>query len=469
MFFKYWNVVRYFYPNNYILDIPWDTTLINYIIPISNASDAQSLYLLYMKIATALNDSHVFGWTYSDYYQALPGFYQPSIRLKYIDSQYVVIKSLVSGVHPGDAIISIDGLTTRQWEDSLKPYYSSGNMSAFRSTMCYHMLGRIGYHTHEAVSIEDSTGSINNVTLVCVNPNNNTSFFYDYIYPADSLDSVSWTTLQCDIGYVNIGNITDAGADSAYNVFYNYPAIIVDIRNYPIVNSGFDLAYRMFSSNREFAMLTLPDITYPGTYYWQQEYEGNNGNTTPYTGQVIILMNEITESAAEYDCMVLSANSNAIKVGSQTVGADGNVTTWRLSQDIHFGFSTLGIFYPNGDSTQRIGIVPDSVVYPTRTGIYHHNDEVLDKALEIAGCNLYTKNTKLLPATIQVFPNPATTELTISASVNITSIVITNIIGQTEYSNQYNTTHVSINVSALPTGMYLVRINGSEVRKFVKE
>lgn len=71
--------------------------------------------------------------------------------------------------------------------------------------------------------------------------------------------------------------------------------------------------------------------------------------------------------------------------------------------------------------------------------------------------------------TINIYPNPATTELTISSSNLITSIAITNILGQTVYTHEYNSQQVQVDVADLPKGMYLVRINGSEVRKFVKE
>ena len=71
-------------------------------------------------------------------------------------------------------------------------------------------------------------------------------------------------------------------------------------------------------------------------------------------------------------------------------------------------------------------------------------------------------------STLYVYPNPANSMLNITGS-NITSVAITNLIGQVLYSQQYNSPQVQVDVSTLPTGMYLIRINGSDVRKFVKE
>jgi C-terminal processing protease CtpA/Prc len=45
--------------------------------------------------------------------------------------------------------------------------------------------------------------------------------------------------------------------------------------------------------------------------------------------------------------------------------------------------SGIGIYYPDGKETQRIGIVPDIELKPTIKGIKEGRDEVLEKALEI--------------------------------------------------------------------------------------
>jgi C-terminal processing protease CtpA/Prc len=42
--------------------------------------------------------------------------------------------------------------------------------------------------------------------------------------------------------------------------------------------------------------------------------------------------------------------------------------------------SGIGIYYPDGRETQRIGIVPDVEVKPTIDGIKNNKDEVLEKA-----------------------------------------------------------------------------------------
>jgi len=70
---------------------------------------------------------------------------------------------------------------------------------------------------------------------------------------------------------------------------------------------------------------------------------------------------------------------------------------------------------------------------------------------------------------IEIYPNPTIRGLTISATNTITEVTITNLVGQTVYTHEYNSEQVQIDAADFPGGVYFVKINGSEVRKFVKE
>ena len=70
---------------------------------------------------------------------------------------------------------------------------------------------------------------------------------------------------------------------------------------------------------------------------------------------------------------------------------------------------------------------------------------------------------------IKIFPNPAITKLTITASDKITTVAITNLLGQTMYSQQYSSQQVQVDVANLSKGIYFIKVNGTEVRMFVKQ
>lgn len=70
---------------------------------------------------------------------------------------------------------------------------------------------------------------------------------------------------------------------------------------------------------------------------------------------------------------------------------------------------------------------------------------------------------------INIYPNPTTSALTITTSNKINTVAVYSLIGQALSSYEFNALTVQIDVSDLPTGMYLIRINDTEVRRFVKQ
>ena len=70
---------------------------------------------------------------------------------------------------------------------------------------------------------------------------------------------------------------------------------------------------------------------------------------------------------------------------------------------------------------------------------------------------------------IDLFPNPAADELRITSGSEIRNLEITNMIGQHLFAGEYQASTVHIAVSDLPRGVYFVRVNGTETKRFVKD
>ena len=103
-----------------------------------------------------------------------------------------------------------------------------------------------------------------------------------------------------------------------------------------------------------------------------------------FSGSVVILVDEASLSQAEYTTMALRAAPNSIVVGSTTAGAYGNVSAIPLPGGVSSMMSGIGIFYPDGTPTQRVGIVPDLEVRPTIAGVRAGRDEVLEAGVSFA-------------------------------------------------------------------------------------
>ncbi len=71
--------------------------------------------------------------------------------------------------------------------------------------------------------------------------------------------------------------------------------------------------------------------------------------------------------------------------------------------------------------------------------------------------------------TITVSPNPARQIVNIKAAAIITRLSITNTLGQQVFTGNYNGSNAQIDVTALPIGMYFVKINDTETVRFLKE
>ena len=162
----------------------------------------------------------------------------------------------------------------------------------------------------------------------------------------------------------------------------NTRAIIFDVRN------NANLTLYLFSNYlnpeiEDFAKFTIPDLDYPGDFNFTPTYQIGPESNNPdyYKGRVVFLADERTQSHGEFTCMSIQTAPDTTFVGSQTAGADGNVSYVWLPGYIVTYFTGIGVYYPDGTPTQRVGIVPDIVSRPTIAGIQQDRDEVLETAV----------------------------------------------------------------------------------------
>jgi len=157
------------------------------------------------------------------------------------------------------------------------------------------------------------------------------------------------------------------------------------------------------------------------------------------------------------------------KIPGSTVTLNATVANAGSSYSIewmNYGvtFSTTSV--PTTTYTKTTGTdVITAKVASTSAGCYDTTTSaiILVQALSTAIDNHITS------ALFRVYPNPASTEVTIEAHEKITNITITNLLGQTVYKNEYSDDKVSINISELPASLYFIKVNGTTIRKFVKQ
>ena len=192
-----------------------------------------------------------------------------------------------------------------------------------------------------------------------------------------------WKMLPDNIGYLSLGTIKQAELPAAMAQLENTKGLVIDIRNYPAEFVVFSLTKYLSARPVPFVRFSEPQPTYPGVFLHTPVLSVPGTKALPYAGKVVILVNELSQSQSEYTTMALRAVPGAKVVGSTTAGADGNVSTIILPGYVTTMISGLGVYYPDGRETQRVGIVPDVVVQPTIAGVQAGRDEVLERAVQL--------------------------------------------------------------------------------------
>lgn len=153
------------------------------------------------------------------------------------------------------------------------------------------------------------------------------------------------------------------------------------MRNYPN-GTLYDIAEYLNTNPKEFAKYTSIDLSYPVRFFYKYIGIVGKENKYNYKGKIIVLVNEFSKSQSEWTAMGLQTADNCIIIGSQTAGTDGNNNLVDFIKDYPAPFTGVGVYYPDGRETQRIGIIPDIEVKPTIKGIQKGKDEVLQRAIE---------------------------------------------------------------------------------------
>ena len=455
--FRYWNIIHYFFPYKYIMDQNWDDTLREFIDDIVDAPDAISYHLAFKELTTRINDSHAFFG--SNVYYQWNGNAYPPFHARWIEDQMVITEVVpsVSSVKPGDVIKEIDGFDINDLRDSLRRYAHGSNEVILEREINW--LISLGPGGEFPITVDDGQDLKSEVLFR--NGSNYSTL--------ESDNSEIWKVVHsdegCQFGVIDMGRIEVPQLDEMFDELWETDALIFDIRNYPN-GTLWDIVNYIYPSSIHIANFTVPDITYPGRRYWTEANIGF-GTSNVYSGDIIILFDERTQSQAEYTCMGLEQFPGAIKIGSTTSAADGNVAPITLPGQITTYATFLGTYYPDYSPTQRIGILPDYEVKPSIEGIRAGRDEVMEFAMQ---CDLVSVDDQITDDAIEVFPNPTTSLLMVKHENKlIEKIELFDIQGRLINTMSPKAYLAEVNLSEFSNGVYLVKVytNSSIASKMV--
>jgi len=387
--YKYWNMIQYFFPYKNLTDQDWNSVLKEYVPIFVEAKDELAYELAITRLIGEVNDSHANVMSGDDKLQLLRGYKFAPFEVKFIENKLVVTDyynpDLVekSKLKLGDIITHINGKAIESIIDSLRPYYGASNEAGMRRAIAYNALRS----SEEQIDIGfTSSGKQQQTRLQLYNSNDSgVKTWYQM-----KKKNPTYKLLADSIGYFTLANVTHADVSKLKDTLGNLKGLVIDIRNYPHQFVALQLASLFVSNQTEFVKCSIGNINNPGEFRFRQgaiiepaKHYYYDTNRKPFNGKIVVLVNEYTQSQAEYTTMALRAVPNSFVVGSNTSGADGNFSDINLPGGIKTGITGIGVYYPDGKETQRIGIVPDIVVKPTIEGIKKGKDEVLEKAIEL--------------------------------------------------------------------------------------
>ena len=379
--YRYWNMIEYFFPNKHLTNKKWDNVLKEYIPKFINAKNELEYELVAVQVIGEVNDTHANLWGGGDKISELRGNNFAPFRGGFIENKFVVTDyynlehSESSKLKIGDIITHINGKNIESIVDSLKTYYPSSNNAAMLRDISIDLL-RSPQKTINLKYIFENHVRQHEITLYEKEKINM------YHWYKVNKDETCFKILDGNIGYITLANIKEEDISEIKKSFKDTKGIIIDIRNYPSTFVPFSLGSYFMPESTAFVKFTNGNIDNPGEFTFTNNLEIPSQGKT-YKGKLIILVNENSQSQAEYTAMAFRAAKTSTIVGSTTAGADGNVSTILLPGGLRTMISGIGVYYPNGSETQRVGIVPDIAVKPTIEGIKKGKDEVLEKAIEI--------------------------------------------------------------------------------------
>lgn len=381
--YRYWNMIQYFFPNKHLTDKDWSKVLEDYIPRFLNAKNELEYEIATLQLIGSIQDTHANLWGGNNKIEDWKGSYYAPFHTRFIENCLVVSDyynpELKEENSPeiGTIITSIDGKDIQNLLKEKLPYYPASNYASQLRD-----IGRdMRRSPNERMKITYLKNGIEQTEDIKLYPKEKINL-YGW-YPPLANDLSSFKMLEENIGYITLQNIKKEDIDVIKTTFINTKAIIVDIRNYPSTFVPFLLGSFFVDEFTPFVKFTRANLDYPGEFAWDQRPHKIPPNGKHYKSKIVVLVNNLSQSQAEYTAMAFRAAPKTTIIGSTTAGADGNVSEIWLPGGLYTMISGIGVYYPDGTETQRVGIIPDIEVKPTIKGIKEGRDEVLEKAIEI--------------------------------------------------------------------------------------
>lgn len=383
--YRYWSVIQYFSPNRHLMGENWNSIMTDYVPRFFNAANELEYKLTALSLIGRIHDTHANVWGVDAAINTYRGNNAAVARVTFVEDKAVVTgfwKPLMAdprGLRVGDVIETIDGRAVADIVNGQLEYSPASNLATQLRDISTYLLRTNG----SSINVGFRRDGELRTARVRTYPRE-TVIDLDLVYHRPI---APFSVIGTDIGYFYPGNLREADINSIIQQVPFTRGLIVDWRCYPLDFVATNLLPYLVAQPTPYVKISKGDIATPGRFTLSDNFSFGGFNSNPYQGKIVILVNEVSQSSAEFHSLAFRAVPGAVVIGSTTAGADGNISYFYLPGNIRTAISGLGIYYPNGQETQRVGIVPDQVVRPTIQGVKEGRDELVERAIEIINSN----------------------------------------------------------------------------------
>ncbi|WP_354360069.1 S41 family peptidase [Pedobacter sp. UYP30] len=384
--YRYWAMINYFYPYRDVIGEDWNKVLSSSLPDFINAKNDLDYSLATLKIISRVKDTHANIWGYNKAMDDYKGKYAAPFQARFIENKLVILalhtdtldvrKVLVLG----DVISKIDGILVKDLVKKYLPIAAASN-----------------YDTQLRVLSTDFLLRSNQSKLKLTIQRGSKIFDYDvpmgsiWLAYKDELrdKSVAYKVFDNNIALVYPGKYKNSMLPEIKEDFKKAKGMIIDMRCYPSDFMPYKFGAYLKEQLTPFAKFTIGSLSFPGSFRFSNPVENGgsqselNREIDHFKGNVVVIVNSTTQSQAEFTTMAFQSSPKVRVTGSTTAGADGDVSQIILPGGIYTMISGIGVYYPNGTPTQRVGVKIDYPIYPTIKGVAAGKDELMEKAIEI--------------------------------------------------------------------------------------
>ena len=373
--FDFYSFVYYFYPNRQLLERPCDLSLQQAIPMFLYAESIVDYHKAIRYITARLNDSHASHSTAMD--TLLFGERRAGFRMRSLSGRWFVYSkrsaNYPTNVKVGDEVLSVNAIPIKQLSDSLASFVSASNAS----TQDKFLNNAILSTPKESFVLKIRR---NKDTLEVKERSEHMDYFNSLKLEEEGKMKPQW--LNDSVAYWHLASARQDNVKSFYRQVCNAQYIILDLRCYPYPSSFWELSKCFIPRIKNFSYIVYPDSQRPGEFKYVAGPQ-HLGSEHYYKGNVILLVDNQTESFSEYLCMMLQKNPQVITVGTPSSGANGNVHLYEFPGGVTTFLTGLGILDSNHFPMNGAGVKIDVPILFDANTIPANVDPYLSKAIEL--------------------------------------------------------------------------------------